>query len=109
MNADFETRFDQLPLSGSLDDAGLAWPGYYWANNRGGIAQRWRSNNPQDFKYRSPDLNQLISLSKDDINKLSPAEKKQIQLGEPNPHPKTMTDQEWASIKLPNSQATYTS
>lgn len=82
MNADFETKFDQLPLSGSLDDAGLAWPGYYWANNRGGIAQRWRSNNPQDFKYRSPDLNQLISLSKEDINKLSPAEKLDIFMGD---------------------------
>lgn len=82
MQADFEVDFDNLPLSGSIDDAGLAWPGYYWANNRGGIAQRWRSNNPQDFKYKSPSLSQIQLMPQEEVNKLSPAEKLDIFMGD---------------------------
>lgn len=81
MDENFETVLDKLPLRGSLEDVGLAWPGYYWANNRGGIAQRWRSRNPQDFKYESPNLEQLVSLDKDVINQMSPAEKYDLFLG----------------------------
>lgn len=82
MNENFETDLDKLPLSGSIDNAGLAWPGYYWANNRGGIAQRWRSSNPRDFKYDSPSLSQIQALSQDQINELSPAEKFDIFMGD---------------------------
>ena len=82
MDKNFETDFDKLPLSGNLEGEGLAWPGYYWANNRGGIAQRWRSSNPQDFKYSSPNQSQILGLSKEQINKLSPAEKFDLYMGD---------------------------
>jgi len=81
MDQDFVVNFNQLPLSGDLELAGLAWPGYYWANNRGGIAQRWRSNRPQDFEYSSPSAQGILSLDKNTINKLSPAEKYDLYLG----------------------------
>ena len=82
MNEKFETDFDNLPFEGRLDTEGLAWPGYYWANNRGGIAQRWRASNPQDFKYDSPSRSQIQAMSNEEINKLSPAEKLDIYMGD---------------------------
>ena len=81
MDPGFELNFEKLPLSGNLEGEGLAWPGYYWANNKGGIAYRWRSSNSQDFKYRSPGLQELLSLDKKKVNELSPAEKYDLFMG----------------------------
>lgn len=81
MNKNFELRFDRMPLEGNLESAGLAWPGYYWANNKGGIAQRWRSKSPMHFEYRSPRLNDVLSMSREKINELSPAEKYDLFMG----------------------------
>lgn len=84
INENFESKMDQLPLSGDIGKEGFAWPGYYWANNRGGIAYRWRAKNPQNFKYESPSQLAIYSLSSDEINKLSPAEKYDIYTGNYN-------------------------
>lgn len=79
-----ERRFDKLPLKAELAQKGLGWPGFYWANNRGGIAHRWRSKDPQNFKYKSPDMYSARTLSRETINNLSPAEKYDLYLGNYN-------------------------
>lgn len=81
MDKNFENRLDMLPTSGELSSSGLAWPGYYWANNKGGIAQRWSSKNPQHFKYDSPSLYEAKNMTAKQINELSPAEKYDLFTG----------------------------
>lgn len=81
MGAHFEYRFERLPMQAKLESVGLAWPGNYWPNNKGGIAHRWRSANPQNFDYRSPRLEQILSMDKSKLNELSPAEKYDIFMG----------------------------
>ena len=75
MNPNFENRLDALPLTGELSSKALAWPGNYWPNFKGGIAHRWSSEKPQNFKYESPSLYEAKQMSKQQINELSPAEK----------------------------------
>jgi hypothetical protein len=81
LDANFEARLDALPAKGDIGAKGLAWPGYYWANNKGGIAQRWSAKNPQNFKYKSPSLYDLKQMPAGKINELSPAEKYDIFVG----------------------------
>ncbi len=81
MDANFEYHFQMLPLTGQILDKGKGWPGYYWANNKGGIAHRWQKKKPQDFDYRSPGLNDLIGMSAKERNELSPAEKYDVFMG----------------------------
>lgn len=81
IDKNFEDRFQYLPLFGDTSKSGFGWPAYYWANNKGGIAQRWSSNNPQNFKYESPSLYTLKMMSESQINELSPAEKFDILNG----------------------------
>lgn len=81
MDRDFEVNFHKLPLTGNLEGEGLGWPGYYWANNKGGIAHRWRSSNPNDFEYRSPKLNEILSSDRKALDELSPAEKYDLFMG----------------------------
>lgn len=82
MDPNFESQLDKLPIKGELASKGLAWPGYYWANNKGGIAQRWSSKNPRNFKYTSPSLYEAQAMSAEQINELSPAEKYDLFMGE---------------------------
>lgn len=81
MDAGFELNFDVLPKSGNLESAGLAWPGFYWANNKGGIAHRWRASYSNDFEYSSPGRDRALSLDQASINELSPAEKYDLLMG----------------------------
>ncbi len=81
LDANFEDRFSSMPLSGDTSKSGFGWPAYFWANEKGGIAQRWSSNDPQHFKYESPTLYALQSMSPEKINELSPAEKFDIMNG----------------------------
>ncbi|MCT4642947.1 MAG: hypothetical protein N4A33_11715 [Bacteriovoracaceae bacterium] len=81
IDKNFENRLDLLPKSGDISSSGLGWPGYFWANKKGGIAQRWSSEKPQHFKYESPSLIQLRSMSHQKISELSAAEKFDIMMG----------------------------
>jgi hypothetical protein len=81
MSTNFEVILSKLPTKGNLFEDAKAWPGYYWANNKGGIAQRWNAPNPEHFKYESPTRSEITFLSSTDINRLSPAEKFDLFLG----------------------------
>lgn len=84
MSDKFETNYQQLPKGGSLKSLGLGWPGHYWPNKKGGIAQRWNSFYPNHFEYESPTRYEAMKMSQDEINKLSPAEKYDLYVGDYN-------------------------
>jgi hypothetical protein len=81
LDANFEANFEAMPMSGDTSKSGFGWPAYFWANDKGGIAQRWSSNDPQHFKYESPTLYSLKTMSAAKISELSPAEKFDIMNG----------------------------
>lgn len=68
------TDFSQLPLSGKLNDDRLAWSESFWPSNKGGIAYRWNSPNPQPFKYKLHTKEELMRMSQEQLSELSPAE-----------------------------------
>ena len=81
IDANFNSVFADLPLSGDTSKSGFGWPAYFWANEKGGIAQRWSSKKPQHFEYESPSLYKLQTMTEAQINELSPAEKFDILNG----------------------------
>lgn len=76
----YERKFDALPLSGEL--AKVPWSDSYWASRKGGIAHRWLSEGPRDFKYSSPSKELLARMSMRERAELSPAEKFDAYLGD---------------------------
>jgi hypothetical protein len=81
IDSNFNNLFSDLPLSGDTSKSGFGWPAYFWANNKGGIAQRWSSKKPDHFEYESPSLYKLKNMSEAQIGELSPAEKFDILNG----------------------------
>jgi len=81
IDANLNDVFSSLPLKGDTSKSGFGWPAYFWANKKGGIAQRWSSKDPQHFEYESPSLYSLKSMSEKKISQLSPAEKFDILNG----------------------------
>lgn len=75
-----ELTLSSLPLKGEVSDRRLAWPGFHWNNNQGGIANRWSAAQSNNFTYRSPTLTQLQNMEQAQIDELSPAEKFDILL-----------------------------
>lgn len=74
--------FNELPLSGKMDPSGRrGWADSYWPKVRGYIADRWKST-PGKFKdEKSPSLFEIMNLSEEKIEKLSPAEKFDLARG----------------------------
>lgn len=81
IDANFNAIFDDLPLSGDTSKSGFGWPAYFWANDKGGIAQRWSAKKPEHFEYESPSLYKLKNMTHEQISELSPAEKFDILNG----------------------------
>lgn len=76
----YEVRLSTLPLAAELDVK--PWTDTYWPSHRGGLADRWNDpNRPSAFLYPLSDLQQLQTLSFEDMKHLSPAEKYDIYLG----------------------------
>lgn len=76
----FTTVFSQMPLEASMQGTGLVWSSYYWASQSAVIAKRWQYNasNRYHWRYNTYSKSELKSLSPNDINRLSPAEKYDI-------------------------------
>jgi hypothetical protein len=78
-----EFDFDKLKemKSGSIDTQ--PWSDSYWPNAEGGITARWRyKDGARRFGYRSPySPEEIESMSYDQLNMLSPAEKYDIVSG----------------------------
>jgi hypothetical protein len=78
------TKFSQLPSSGELSDSRRGWSESYWPSNLGGIAYRWNHPNPQPFKYRLHSKSELLNMSREELEQLSPAELYDIANGDYN-------------------------
>lgn len=69
-----ETHFPSLPLRASLEEGKNLWSDSYWPRNEGGISRRWQDISGK-ISYKIHSENEARALSKDEIAKLSPAEK----------------------------------
>ncbi|MBA2403394.1 MAG: hypothetical protein H0V66_01375 [Bdellovibrionales bacterium] len=76
------TSYQLLPMSGKLDDERLGWSETYWPSNKGGIAFRWNSPDPMPFNYSFHTKEQLQTLPRAEMEKLSPAELYDISQGD---------------------------
>ena len=75
-----EKRLIKLPLSGQSYTK--PWLSGFWPDNAGGISRRWRRQNLiEQIRYRSPRLTELKTMTTEEIEKLSPAEKYDIWQG----------------------------
>lgn len=83
---DFIFKFKDLPTkSKRLDkETGKGWSASYWPSHRGGITIRWNKPVPQMFDFDFPTKFQVLRMSKEQINQLSPAEKFDIYKGNYN-------------------------
>lgn len=88
LGRNFEQRIGQLPSSGRVTEEDTPYSDTYWPRNRGSIAYRWNSSDPifrwQDphrradpriFQIRSPNKAAALSLTRQELSELSPAEK----------------------------------
>jgi hypothetical protein len=77
-------QFDFLPLNGRLNDNRLGWSETYWPANKGGIAYRWNSPNPEPFTYKLKSKQDLMNMNQDEIGQLSPSELYDVSQGDYN-------------------------
>lgn len=76
--------FADLPLKAELQDNRFGWSETYWPSNKGGIAFRWNSPNPEPFKYRFFTKDELKKMNETELSQLSPAELYDIAMGDYN-------------------------
>lgn len=81
MSRNFNYNFNELPLTGSIEDGKRAWSGHYWPSQKAGINHRWRSPYNEMFNYPSPTKDEVKKMSLDERAILSPAEKFDLLLG----------------------------
>lgn len=74
--------FNALPMKAALKDDRLGWSETFWPSNKGGIAFRWNSKNPQPFKYNMYSKKELMRMSEEELSELSPAELYDIAMGD---------------------------
>lgn len=78
----FETRLERLPLDGVVSAPTMLWSESGWPNVTGGIAARWfESYGLSGFGYKPPSEAEVRTMKRDDLKKLSPAEKYDIYMG----------------------------
>lgn len=78
---DLNYVFNELPLSGVIENGDKNWPGYHWPNNKRSINNRWTVNNESQIT-RNPSLEKVKKMSRSSLNELSPAEKFDIYQGD---------------------------
>lgn len=85
LDGSYKMKFNQLPPKGDVTDSQRGWSSSYFPKTRGFIAERWQ--NPSEAgvfkfkKYRLPSAYEIQSMSPEQINLLSPAEKFDIARG----------------------------
>lgn len=75
-------NFSELPLKAEISDHRFGWSETYWPSNKGGIAYRWNSPNPEPFKYKLKTKEELLKMSEKELEELSPAELYDIAMGD---------------------------
>jgi hypothetical protein len=77
-------NFNNLPISGRLNDDRLGWSETYWPSNKGGIAYRWSHPDPQPFRYKLYTKEELQKMSVKAVGQLSPSELYDIAMSDYN-------------------------
>jgi len=75
----YNFKFGALPEQATLPV--VPWTDTYWPSQESGIAHRWNSRTPEDFKYKLYTQDELKNLTATELKKLSPAEKYDIFMG----------------------------
>jgi hypothetical protein len=75
---EYEYNLEKLPKSGGVP---AGWSETYWPSYESGIAHRWNSDDPQDFKYNLTTKTELKNSTDEFLRTLSPAEKFDIFVG----------------------------
>lgn len=76
-SGEYELRLNKLPLKGKLDV--IPWASDYWPLNKGGISYRYQTEEI-GFKYKLHTKEEVLRMSKEELEKLSPAEKYDIYM-----------------------------
>lgn len=115
----YNYTFDQMPLTGTVDPAQMPWSDNYWESDWGGISLRWSSltrgqldpdlheyegiDRDALFQYAPPSLSRLKQMSREEIAKLSPAEKYDILMGRYD-YPTVRAERRRVDPSIPNWQ-----
>jgi hypothetical protein len=67
-------KLSELPQEASLKDDRFGWSDSYWPSQLGGIAYRWNHPQPTPFKYKFHSKEEILAMSKQQLEELSPAE-----------------------------------
>jgi hypothetical protein len=78
LGGEYEAEFKKLALAGEAQ--GAVWTDFYWPDNRGGAAYRWRSK-ASLFKYDDIKAADARRLMPEEVALLSPLEKYDIYMG----------------------------
>ena len=81
-SSDFEYHWSALPLKASLPEHEIPWADTYWPSYLGSINYRWHSDHPVGFNYHSPTQSEASSMSRAELEKLSPSEKYDLAMGD---------------------------
>lgn len=80
LKGDYEVALAALPTSGELSVK--PWTDTYWPSYRGGLAGRWNDRTSSDaYTYELHGSAAVAAMSRDDLARLSPAEKYDIFTG----------------------------
>lgn len=75
LSDNYNYHLSSLPLKASLPLNKMPWSSSYWPRNKGSVNYRWNTENPTGFKINRPSAYQVRMMSKEDLARLSPAEK----------------------------------
>lgn len=81
LDTSMSLNFDLLPLKGEVRREGKLWSGDSWRLKYGAINYRWNAKVKEGFTYLSPGPREILTLPKQKIKELSPAEKFDLYLG----------------------------
>jgi len=77
----YDYRLNAFETKAILSVDKTPWSETYWPLKQGGINNRWNSKNPAGFDYALPTREQVMHMSKEELEQLSPAEKYDLAMG----------------------------
>jgi hypothetical protein len=98
LKGSYKTQLSSLPTEGSVSNEHIPWSDSYWPKNRGGAAYRWKQFAKEDARqdlspaeaqqifmnYHLASEAELLNMTQDQLDELSPTEKFDIYHGKFN-------------------------
>lgn len=75
MSKTFENKFSKLPLMGQVSEPKKYWSSDYWPLFKGNINLRWNTIVPIGFNLVSPDKDEVLRMTMEELAQLAPSEK----------------------------------